>query len=320
MTNDHLKSGAVFVAAWLLVWAVLTGTVLAQGGTSKEVSTLSALLTTTAVMSAVGIMVFDRAPRLARLLILLVLVLTAAVINMHIAAKGGLGGGFVQELVNAVTVLGIVIAIQQGARSLMHQRRAQRAEQARKAAEQRALNARLSPHVLYNMLNAIYAASLKDPARSSELILSLASMIRYLTESGDRDSAPAGQELAFIIDQAELVRARSGELDVILLDFPVRSEIEVPTLLCATLFENAVTHGKTSGGRVDIAATFRETRTGFTFLITNSFDPSPQAPRAGLGTGVAAIRDRLAFLYPGRHRFEAGASMHGVYKAEIEVW
>ena len=81
----------------------------------------------------------------------------------------------------------------------------------------------------------------------------------------------------------------------------------VPPLLLQPLIENAIKHGVAGlleGGRVSLKADCAggECR----IEVDNAFDPDAQ-PRAGTGTGLRNVRDRLAVHYGGLARFDASA-------------
>lgn len=124
-------------------------------------------------------------------------------------------------------------------------------------AEVRALRAQISPHFIYNALNAIASFITTDPARARELVLEFADFTRYSFRR-EGDSTTLAEELQSIDSYLQLERARFGDrLKVTLQIEPEVLPIEIPFLSLQPLVENAVRHGleaKERGGLVRISA------------------------------------------------------------------
>lgn len=124
-------------------------------------------------------------------------------------------------------------------------------------AQVRALRAQISPHFIYNALNAIASFITTDPARARELVLEFADFTRYSFRR-EGDSTTLAEELRSIDSYLQLERARFGDrLTVTLQVAPEVLPVEIPFLSLQPLVENAVRHGleaKEHGGRVRIAA------------------------------------------------------------------
>ncbi|WP_157006828.1 sensor histidine kinase [Agromyces laixinhei] len=124
-------------------------------------------------------------------------------------------------------------------------------------AEVRALRAQISPHFIYNSLNAIASFINTDPAQARELVLEFADFTRYSFRRHG-DFTTVAEELRSIDSYLRLERARFGErLTVTLRIAPEVLSTVVPFLSIQPLVENAARHGlesKESGGRITIAA------------------------------------------------------------------
>lgn len=124
-------------------------------------------------------------------------------------------------------------------------------------AQVRALRAQISPHFIYNALNAIASFITTDPARARDLVLEFADFTRYSFRR-EGDSTTLAEELQSIDSYLQLERARFGDrLTVVLQIAPEVLPTEIPFLSLQPLVENAVRHGleaKEHGGRVNISA------------------------------------------------------------------
>lgn len=218
-----------------------------------------------------------------------------------ILARIGLTQSLLQDLVNFIG-LGVLTGLAQAATTGVRASLALRQEQQRRReAELRALSAQLMPHTLFNLLNTVYAAVLKDQAKGAELLLSLSDMLRHLTQTVDRPRISALAELEFMSNWAQLALAQAAPTSQIQLSQDGDLDTPVPPLLCATLFENALKHGRLQDGSLNIVAHFQLSEDGFEFKIENAVPPvATEALRKG-GSGLANLRSRLNLLYPLGH-------------------
>jgi len=124
-------------------------------------------------------------------------------------------------------------------------------------AEVRALRAQISPHFIYNSLNAIASFVRTDPDRARELLLEFADFTRY-TFRRSGDFTTLADELRAINGYLLLERARFGDrLHVTLRVAPEVLAVSMPFLCLQPLVENAVRHGlenKEGQGTVTILA------------------------------------------------------------------
>ncbi|GAB4099193.1 sensor histidine kinase [Sinomonas halotolerans] len=110
-------------------------------------------------------------------------------------------------------------------------------------AEVRALRAQISPHFIYNSLNAIASYILTDPQRARELVVEFADFTRYSFRRHG-DFTTLAEELRSIDRYLLLERARFGErLQVSLRIAPEVLGTAIPFLSLQPLVENAVRHG-----------------------------------------------------------------------------
>jgi two-component system LytT family sensor kinase len=124
-------------------------------------------------------------------------------------------------------------------------------------AEVRALRAQISPHFIYNALNAIASFVRTDPDRARQLLLDFADFTRYSFQRHG-EYTTLEEELRSIERYLVLEQARFGErLQVTLRVAPEVLPVTVPVLSLQPLVENAVRHGLggTDGaGRITILA------------------------------------------------------------------
>ncbi|MFB9166154.1 MULTISPECIES: sensor histidine kinase [Arthrobacter] len=124
-------------------------------------------------------------------------------------------------------------------------------------AEVRALRAQISPHFIYNSLNAIASFINTDPQRARDLVVEFADFTRYSFRRHG-DFTTLAEELRCIDRYLLLENARFGDrLQVSLQIAPEVLSTVIPFLSLQPLVENAVRHGieaKVGKGLVQIGA------------------------------------------------------------------
>lgn len=110
-------------------------------------------------------------------------------------------------------------------------------------AEVRALRAQISPHFIYNSLNAIASYITTDPVRARELVVEFADFTRYSFRRSGNFTTVA-EELEAINRYLLLERARFGDrLKISLQIGPEVLGTVIPFLSLQPLVENSVRHG-----------------------------------------------------------------------------
>ncbi|MHA7287454.1 sensor histidine kinase [Arthrobacter sp. MDT3-44] len=124
-------------------------------------------------------------------------------------------------------------------------------------AEVRALRAQISPHFIYNSLNAIASFINTDPQRARELVVEFADFTRYSFRRHG-DFTTVAEELRSIDRYLLLERARFGDRLKVRLEIgPEVLSTVIPFLSLQPLVENAVRHGldsKDGVGNITITA------------------------------------------------------------------
>lgn len=198
----------------------------------------------------------------------------------------------------------------------------ERSEMARQALDvrMRLLTAQAQPHFLFNTLANVQALVEAGSPRAPQLLQSLTDYLRAAVPRLDGSANTLGQELELVRVYLELMRMRMPDR----LDFALHVDPAVPLLSCPpmtllTLVENAVQHGidpSEEGGRIDVHAELLAP--GRCRLRVVDTGEGLQAGGAGLGTGLAALRERLLWAYGGSASLTLNEVLpHGV-EARIE--
>ena len=172
-------------------------------------------------------------------------------------------------------------------------------------AEVNFLRAQVNPHFLFNILNNLYALTLKKSKLAPDVVLKLSEMMEYMLYDSTDAKVLLEKEIAYLSNYIELERLRFSADSAILLN--INAELkghEIAPLLLLPLVENAFKHGlskqtENSWLTVDIALN----NATLTVNIENS-KPSTVSNKGKGGIGLDNLRKRLELLYPAKHQLE----------------
>jgi two-component system, LytTR family, sensor histidine kinase AlgZ len=220
----------------------------------------------------------------------------------------------------AIFLPAILLVRGRAERAEMDQR--QRAErQARIEAQLRALQARTSPHFLFNTLNTVASLIHDDPDLAEVTLERLAGLFRYSLDGAASPLVPIERELAVVEDYLQIQHARFGERfrwEIVVA--PEAQGFLLPPLLIQPLVENAVLHGvsqRKSGGMVRVEAKLDAGR----MVCTVSDNGRGGAPdtHEGTGSSAAELRDRLRLAFGEDALFDSQPVDGGGFRARLTL-
>ena len=198
----------------------------------------------------------------------------------------------------------------------------ERSEMARQAldARMRLLTAQAQPHFHFNTLANVQALVEAGSPRAPKLLQSLTEYLRAAVPRLDGSANTLGQELELVRAYLELMQMRMPDRLAFALHVdPALHPLRCPPMTLLTLVENAVQHGidpSIDGGRIDVHA--EDLGGGRCRLRVVDTGVGLQASGGGLGTGLAALRERLLWAYGGSATLSlTEVTPHGV-QATIE--
>ncbi len=210
-----------------------------------------------------------------------------------------------------LTGIGIFLSPWVALGSLVWQKEALAREQAlaldlaRSEADRAALDARLNllqaqvaPHFLFNTLANIQALVEAGSPKAPEVLKNLVAYLRAAVPRLNDPVTTLGQEVELVRAYLELMRMRLPDRLAFALnvDEAARSQ-RCPPMTLLTLVENSVRHGidpSEEGGSITVDAKVTEGRCWIRVADTGA---GLQASGRGLGTGLAALRERLALVF-----------------------
>nr|WP_293294533.1 histidine kinase [Allomuricauda sp.] len=213
-------------------------------------------------------------------------------------------GGFLRQVINMVN-LSVPIFVSGLLRVYVGWRKNEdlrtQVENENVSSELQFLKTQLNPHFLFNSLNAIYSLSVKNSKNTSEAIISLSELMRYMIYEADKEMVQIHKELNYIKNYVQLQRLRLSDSANVTLKISGEDKgIEIPPLLFISFIENAFKYGTDFKGSTYVAINFVLDNEFIYFTVENRIGPHRE-PNKNSGVGLQNIKNRLKLLYPKSH-------------------
>src|SRR6478672_1027097 len=236
-------------------------------------------------------------------------------------------------LVWSVAYFGVLI----WRRSQEREREATEARRLAQEAQLQMLAYQLNPHFLFNALTSIRAMIDEDRARARQMVTELAAFLRHALVERALQTTTLAAELDALRGYLAIEQIRFEERLAIETHVEQAAEsCAIPAFLIHPLLENAIKHGaREADGPLRVRLDARLLGDALRVEVWNTGSLVARAPvgpyrgaELGLvnsttsagstGIGVRNVRERLARLFPGRHRFEL-TDEQGWVRALIEL-
>ncbi|MFT5384781.1 MAG: sensor histidine kinase YesM [Saprospiraceae bacterium] len=194
-----------------------------------------------------------------------------------------------------------------------------RLEKEKLDAELSALKSQINPHFLFNSLNSMYALSLDNDPKVPELLLKLASGMRYMLYESNENFVLLEKELEYLDNYLDLQKLRTDHHTAINLEIRgLVSKQKVAPLIFISFVENAFKHGiKGDIEKVFINIVLIIEEEKLVFKIENNkgkVDKIPGIKYPG-GVGLENVTKRLDLLYGNQYDLKIKSAEKSYYVA-----
>jgi hypothetical protein len=218
-----------------------------------------------------------------------------------------------------LTFLSILIAPWTALGALLRQREAL-ARHLELEARFNRLQMQVAPHFLFNTLANVQELVDAGSPQASGVLRSLVAYLHAAVPQLDEPAATVGRELQLVRAYLDLMHMRMPDR----LQFALHVDDSALALRCPpatllTLVENAVRHGidpSEEGGRIDIDVARRG---GRCLMRVCDSGVGLRQSNQGLGTGLAALRERLHLMFGGTAQLRVAARQPRGVCAEVEI-
>lgn len=171
------------------------------------------------------------------------------------------------------------------------------------------LRTQINPHFLFNALNNIYALALTNSKQTSDAIMQLSGMMRYMVEASNAEQVPLSKEIQYLKNFIEIQQLKKSYRQHI--EFDVEGVIEghfIEPLIFIPLVENSFKHGNIEQVKNAWVKIYLKTNPQYLeFTIINTINPPDSQPstlpKYSSGIGLDNVKQRLQLHYPNQHEF-----------------
>lgn len=187
-------------------------------------------------------------------------------------------------------------------------------------AELTLLKSQISPHFLFNILNSLYALSLKKSEKTPDVILKLSDILRYSLYESQEKEISVSKEIHILNTYIDIEKLRVPENASISFNHDnVKNSAKIAPMLLLPLIENAFKHGTDSTIETSyIKASLSCNDKNLIFHCENSFKDQESAVKDIGGIGIENVRKRLQLLYSSKYFFET-IKTQNVFKVTLEI-
>lgn len=190
-----------------------------------------------------------------------------------------------------------------------NERQKKEMENQKLTAELSLLKSQINPHFFFNTLNSIYSLSIVKSKKTSEAVVKLSELMRYIIYDTERKVIPLSKELEYIGNYIELQRLRLPERIIVEYKTDLdEGESIIEPLLLLPFVENAFKHGidVERGGKIIIQIS-RAGKELKLHVENPLFDNNGNLNNGHSGIGVNNTLKRLKLLYQDNFFFTAEA-------------
>jgi hypothetical protein len=199
------------------------------------------------------------------------------------------------------------------------EQRVVKAEAEKAYAELSFLKAQINPHFLFNTLNNIYTLSVTNSEHTSDSIMKLSNIMRYVTDEVSEDFVLLQDEINCVNDYIDLQRLRLGKKTRV--NFKITGKIthqRIAPLILIPFVENMFKYGISKQEESDLDIELIAEAQTITFYCRNRiFNNQPKNPDR-VGVGIANTKQRLEFIYPKKHLLNIEETNH-IFKVKLTL-
>ncbi len=190
-----------------------------------------------------------------------------------------------------------------------------------KESELQFLKSQINPHFLFNNLNNIYALSIENSPRTSEMILELSAFLRYMLYECKARYVPLTREIDQLnnfIHLSQMQIEGRGKVEIEIED--IRPGYQIAPLILMVFVENAFKHSSSSQtDQILIQIKIWMTEDDkLHFQCKNNYLDQTNVPSLSEGIGLENVKKRLQLIYPHAHKLTIQSS-EGLYEVDLVI-
>ncbi len=177
------------------------------------------------------------------------------------------------------------------------------AENQRQKAELAVFKAQISPHFLFNTLNSLYSLVIGTSRKAEDAFIKFVEILKYTYVTIDYDYVALAEEISYIQSYIDLQMIRLSEHTSVEWSHSTDNDnTMIPPMIFLTFVEKAFKYGASTTGDSTIFIKLVVKEGVLIFETENLVLRHKQEFRKDMPVGLDNCRNRLAALFPGRHK------------------
>ncbi|WP_175454734.1 sensor histidine kinase [Lutibacter oricola] len=179
----------------------------------------------------------------------------------------------------------------------------QQIENQKISAEISFLKTQLNPHFLFNSLNSIYSLANKKSDDTTEAIVTLSELMRYMIYETQKELVPLADEINYIKNYIDLQNLRLKDSSGVRVNIHGKIDHKIEPLLLISFIENAFKYGTDYNGKTDIRICIEVVDSNLTLEVSNYVSIHKRDDQNS-GIGLKNVKNRLQLQYPNSHELK----------------
>ncbi len=179
------------------------------------------------------------------------------------------------------------------------------------------LKSQLNPHFLFNSLNSIYSLANKKSDHTTDAIVTLSELMRYMIYETDKECVPLQKEIDYIKNYISLQNLRLKDSSGVRFNVHGNLDQKIEPLLLISFIENAFKYGTDYTGKTNISIKIIVKENNLTLKV-NNYISLKEKNNPNSGFGMQNIENRLNLLYPKSHVLKI-EEIDNLYKVELSL-
>lgn len=187
--------------------------------------------------------------------------------------------------------------------------------------ELNSLKQQVNPHFLFNSLNSIYSLANRKSEKTTEAVLKLSDLLRYMIYDAEKSNVSVKKEFEGLKNYIELQKFRLTEKTK--LEFKIGENPEdlmIEPLLILPVVENAFKYGSDNFHQSTIKVDAVAENGELNFYCSNTIIPGlrEQKMKELSGIGLKNVKRRLELIYPGKYELKTD-EINGIYIVNLVI-
>lgn len=183
-----------------------------------------------------------------------------------------------------------------------------------------ALKGQINPHFLFNSLNVLYALSLEKKEETTNAIIQLSDILRYVIYDVETDTIPIQKEIALIENYIAFEKNRHVENSKVSFNHSVKNNVEIYPMLLLPIIENAFKHGLKSGVKNPfVIINLQANNNELNFEVKNNYIAiTKEKTNTYYGVGLKNVEQNLNIIYPNKHKFTV-ENLDNLFTVQLQI-